>query len=512
MTTGNQRFSVDVQPEVFFSDSTISDAVRSAVRNEKARRLGPRLYTRNMHEAPEAVTRRNWAPIAAGYFPGSVMTGRTAMEFAPAADGSVFLIAPTTREVRTPGLRLRPRHGPGPAEGDTSWMGHPIFMSSRPRAFLENLVPSRARGGATSRTLRPEELETALDEYGRLDPASFNRLRDEARALAPALGMEAQSVALDRLIGTLLGTRDSPLSSWSARARAKGMPFDPARIERFEALAGCLLGTALPALKTNRSHDLSVFAFFEAYFSNYIEGTEFTVAEAERIVFRGEIPQQRPADAHDILGTYRLLADDTERRRVPASADELVGILRRQHQAMLSARLDIGPGQWKQRPNQVGGRLFVAPELVEGTLRESHRIYGSLPAGFARAAFAMFLVSEVHPFADGNGRMARILMNSELTAADEQRIIVRTSDRGDYLAALRGLTNTGNVVAYTAVLADLQRSSVAGDYSSLAAAEEDLKGRGAFHDVYDAGVDLGRVAPYGPSSAAGTTAMPSGRR
>ncbi|HVE68556.1 MAG TPA: Fic family protein [Solirubrobacteraceae bacterium] len=494
MTTGNQRFSVDAQPEVFFSDSTISDAVRSAVRNEKARRLGPRLYTRNMHEAPEAVARRNWALIAAGYFPGSVMTGRTAMEFAPAADGSVFLIAPTTREVRLPGLRLRPRHGPPPAEGDTSWMGHPIFMSSRPRAFLENLEPSRARGGAASRTLRRDELEAALEEYGRLDPASFHRLRDEARALAPTLGMDAQSVALDELIGTLLGTRDAPLSSSSARARAKGIPFDPARIERFEALGGHLLGTALPALGANSSHDLSVFAFFEAYFSNYIEGTEFTVAEAERIVFRGEVPQQRPADAHDILGTYRLLIDGTERRRVPASADELVELLRRQHHAMLGERPDIGPGQWKQRPNQVGGRLFVAPELVEGTLRESYRIYGSLPAGFARAAFAMFLVSEVHPFADGNGRMARILMNSELTAADEQRIIVRTRDRGDYLAALRGMTNTGNALAYTAVLADLQRSSAAGDNSSLAAAERDLNNRQAFDDPDAGGVDLGRIA------------------
>jgi Fic/DOC family len=43
-----------------------------------------------------------------------------------------------------------------------------------------------------------------------------------------------------------------------------------------------------------------------------------------------------------------------------------------------------------------------------GTLHESWRLYDSLPVSFARAAFAMFLVSEVHPFADGNGRMARL--------------------------------------------------------------------------------------------------------
>lgn len=36
----------------------------------------------------------------------------------------------------------------------------------------------------------------------------------------------------------------------------------------------------------------------------------------------------------------------------------------------------------------------------------------SLPPGFARAAFHLFLVSEVHPFADGNGRVARVFMDS----------------------------------------------------------------------------------------------------
>src|SRR5260370_7144152 len=49
-------------------------------------------------------------------------------------------------------------------------------------------------------------------------------------------------------------------------------------------------------------------AFFDAYFSNYIEGTEFEVDEAVGIVFEHRIPAQRPKDAHDILCTYRLLS------------------------------------------------------------------------------------------------------------------------------------------------------------------------------------------------------------
>ena len=248
--------------------------------------------------------------------------------------------------------------------------------------------------------------------------------------------------------------------------------------------------TGLPDLAEEQRHDLSVFAFFESYFSNYIEGTEFTVQEAEDIVFHGVVPQQRPQDAHDVLGTYRLVADRYERARIPRSADELIGILRSEHATMLVERPEIGPGRWKELSNQVGGREFVLPRLVEGTLREGYRFYDSLPPGFARAAFAMFFVSEVHPFADGNGRIGRVLMNSELSAARQQRIVVTTRDRGDYLAGLRAVSNKANLDAYITILGAIQRRTAGTDYSELAAAEQDLSLQQAFTDP-DEGSDVG---------------------
>src|SRR3546814_9762249 len=39
-------------------------------------------------------------------------------------------------------------------------------------------------------------------------------------------------------------------------------------------------------------------AFFEAYFSNFIEGTEFSVGEAREIVFEGAIPAERRSEEH----------------------------------------------------------------------------------------------------------------------------------------------------------------------------------------------------------------------
>ena len=67
-------------------------------------------------------------------------------------------------------------------------------------------------------------------------------------------------------------------------------------------------------------------------------------------------------------------------------------------------------------------------------------MYRTLDAPFRRAGFIHFLISEVHPFADGNGRMARVMMNAELVAGDQERIVTPTGFRDNYIAGQRALT------------------------------------------------------------------------
>ena len=82
--------------------------------------------------------------------------------------------------------------------------------------------------------------------------------------------------------------------------------------------------------------------------------------------------------------------------------------------------------------------------LVKGTLIQSFDFYKALDHPFAKAAYIMFILSEVHPFLDGNGRIARIMMNSELVKAEQSKIIIPTVYRDDYLGALRKLTRQSN--------------------------------------------------------------------
>jgi fido (protein-threonine AMPylation protein) len=68
----------------------------------------------------------------------------------------------------------------------------------------------------------------------------------------------------------------------------------------------------------------------------------------------------------------------------------------------------------------------VATELVKGTLKVGFDIYKTIDTPFHRAVLMQFLISEVHPFNDGNGRLSRIMMNAELISKEEERIIIPT--------------------------------------------------------------------------------------
>jgi len=75
-----------------------------------------------------------------------------------------------------------------------------------------------------------------------------------------------------------------------------------------------------------------------------------------------------------------------------------------------------------------------------------------LTPGIARALYVMLVVSEVHPFTDGNGRVARLMMNAELSAVGDARIVTPNVFRNEYISSLRRVsTSNGDLaVALTA--------------------------------------------------------------
>jgi hypothetical protein len=146
----------------------------------------------------------------------------------------------------------------------------------------------------------------------------------------------------------------------------------------------------------------------------------------------------------------------------------------------MQGRPEKAPGEFKDRANQVGSVIFVAPEDVYGTLIEGFRIYRRLSEPLHRAIFIVFLVSEVHPFADGNGRVARIMMNAELAAAGQVRVLIPIIYRSNYIQALRALSANAWPEPIIKTLAFAQRYVAAVPWDDLQTALAVLKRTNSF--------------------------------
>jgi hypothetical protein len=429
--------------------------------------------------------RSAWPEVVTTLFPSALVSHRTALEYAPSPEGEIFLTGGTNRTITYPGLTIVFTRGPGPLPDDPRFVH--ARTSSPARAFLENLMHDKRVSPYRSLPVEnvEQKLEVMLRDGGE---DALNKLRDRAKEIAAQLDWNGPLERLDRIIGALLGSRSaSEVRSDVARARSTGEPFDPACMERLHLLFAELRTRAIPTLPDVEAKPphFENKAFFEAYFSNFIEGTQFEIAEAEEIIFDKKIPSNRPKDAHDIVGTFVVVSDPTEMHRTPATRDDLVELLRHRHGMAMKRRPEMRPGELKIQPNRAGDTQFVLPEYVVGTLKRGHDLYLGLEPGFPRAVFMMFLVSDVHPFADGNGRIARIMMNAELVAAEAATIIIPTVFRDDYLQALRALTRRHRPSVIVDALARAARFSRM-DFSSYPDVLADLQRRNWFREPDDA--------------------------
>ena len=445
-----EKNPLHLQDIIFGSSAPVESARISRLEREgKIKKIAPRLYTGKVHETPETLIRRNIFTILGHQYPEAVLSHRSALEYKPTESGALFLTYTYTKKISLPGITLRIMEGPGQVEGDNTFFG--FYVSQQARAFLENLQVSR-KSGPDSKTLPADEIEARLEKMMQANGEEhLNGLRDRAKLLAPTLGMEVEFTKLNRIISALLSTHSaSVLTSDAARARVEGVPYDAGRLSLFEQLFIELKQRAFKLIedRNNTQKAFSNFAFFESYFSNYIEGTKFALEEAIEIIETQRPLPARDEDSHDILGTYQLVSNPAEMKVIPSSPEQLLDILQYRHRILLAARQSKQPGVFRDQPVYAGTTNFVEPELVRGTLIKGYEYYQALDHPFARAVFMMFMISEVHPFLDGNGRMARVMMNAELVNSNQSKLIIPTVYREDYIGALRKLTRQADPHVY----------------------------------------------------------------
>jgi hypothetical protein len=492
-----------VDNEVFFAKDRSSSAITRMVRRGEAVRLATGVYTTSADRDPADVVAESWATIAANLFPGAVVTDRSGPTGTP-VDGFLWLSRPErTKEVALPGLTIVARTGPGPLEGDLP-LRPDLYVASRGRALADNMAPSRRRrADRPKRTLDREEIATWIDQLAADNTAQrLVEFREQAEALGAQLGVDDRDLAtLSELIGVAIGTRqaEGEIGSPALDARRQGRPYDQRRIERLDLLVKALRGSAPQHHRRDPERQRFV-AFFEAYFSNFIEGTEFTLEDAHDIVFEGLVIAERLADSHDLEGTYALVSDDQEMSRLAARPSEFVDLLRERHRTIMGGRPEAAPGELKSVANKAGNTVFVAPGLVRGTLIEGFARLADLDTAWERSVFTMFLVSEVHPFNDGNGRLARAMMNAELVADDQCRTIIPIVFRGDYLDGLRLMSRDDNPSLLIKSLRYAHDYTASIDFTDFDSAVAELSETNAFEEPES----LRRLTVRPPTSMSGS--------
>lgn len=411
---------------------------RAAARGELTA-LGHGIYAR-VGEDPAAALADCWPDVvrhltdAKGH-----VSHRTALHFNPySPEWFVSWPAKRYRTVLLGPKRVRLLAGmPKPETREVSMLGRPGCISTLETALLE--VAEKRRGEYASAALTGAELEEFL-----LAAASRVDLK-ALRAVAKRNGRDA-----DGLLGMIEAIRSrDPAKVRSPRLRAlfSQDDADPSRVELFADLAGFMSGLSSELIEgrawsSSDAVQFDRFCFIAAYFSNYIEGTEFLPEDAAGIVYRGEdrgpAPDQRTlAATHQ---TYLALLTTMTPPPVGAGYAAFESYLKRLHRSLSGGNPALRPEEFKMRPNHAGGTRFVDPAKVGPTLLAGWELGGNISSPFHRAVYLGLVVSEVHPFTDGNGRAARLITDAHLLAAGFSGIIVTTRSRDLYLRALRGAT------------------------------------------------------------------------
>lgn len=469
---------------VFFDDVSTAPTRTKATKDGRIRRIATGVWTADLSSTPEQIVAENVYRIISRRIGPSVVVDRTAA-LSGRPDRGVIAVSTDGRrsDLVLPGVVVRVR--PLVAHESDSPYLHDLRIASPARSIVDNLRgPSNA-----DRYMTEAELQDAVAHIKvSYEPRRFERLQQDAHQVAQDFGLDIGD-RIDSLFATInnLPGAKPPKGALAIAAHA-GDQYDEKRLELFARLRGHLtqLQHTSPPPVLGEPHSDGELPFFEAYFSNYIEGTEFLVEEARRIVELNEMPADRPEDAHDILNTYHCVASRVGRAATGTTPAEIIGHLTTRHETFMKERSTLRPGEFKLKPNRVGMIEFVKPELVAGTLRRAFEPMADVPRGFFRGVYVMAVVAEVHPFVDGNGRAARLMMNAELSAAGLVRIVVPTVMRNEYMSSLRRFSTNADAEAMVRVLERCWRWTSRVPWDSRSATEGYLNASYAFMDSSEA--------------------------
>lgn len=182
--------------------------------------------------------------------------------------------------------------------------------------------------------------------------------------------------------------------------------------------------------------------------SNALEGNSLTESETKVIIEDGLTIEGKPLrDVYEAVGhakAYDYMYELSHNE--PLTEEVICNLHKLFYQQMDSERA----GQYRKVPVFISGSQYsVSPvaeigkrmkQLVQWYNNNENKLH---PVVLAAELHKRFIF--IHPFIDGNGRMARLLMNLSLMRNDYNIAIIPAVTRAEYISALEQAHNDGNV-------------------------------------------------------------------
>lgn len=182
-------------------------------------------------------------------------------------------------------------------------------------------------------------------------------------------------------------------------------------------------------------------AIQNTYNSNAIEGSTLTASETRLVIEEGITIGGKTLKEHEEAIGHKKAIDFIEKTIKTNQAQITKNLICKLHSIIMNGILDDEVGAYRLRKVWIEGASFVPamPSLVPGLMKDFLKWLTKNPDRLSPVelcAMAHQRFVFIHPFIDGNGRIARLLMNIILMKKGYPPAIILKNERKKYIRTL----------------------------------------------------------------------------
>jgi len=199
------------------------------------------------------------------------------------------------------------------------------------------------------------------------------------------------------------------------------------------------------------------------YNSNAIEGNTLSLGETKLVILDGVTIGGKSVREHLEAINHKKAIDYLESivGQTPQISEELILEV---HKLILREIDDENAGKYRDKKVHLSGSRYLPPDPQVVPLKMREFIAQINQGGkqpVIAAADAHYGLVTIHPFIDGNGRTARLLMNLLLLRTGYPPAIVPVSRREEYIKSLEKAQTTGEMASYYILICECAEYSLA---------------------------------------------------